>query len=191
MVYHLTLNFSMTYKGKVMPGDNKTTEIAGSFDVQGNKMKIRITGKDYSILLNNREPQQASKSKSVISTCVHTPHPLNKQSPVPWHVSACVFVLPNLYPLGTPCMINHVQRGRLWVNESHVIGFQVLMGIYTACLKKDGKLRLAEETTGTGLVSKVYTVNKANIINTNGERNVCVWCGEGNNIDTCNPVTFP
>lgn len=87
----------------------------------------------------------------------------------------CVLILPNLYPLGTPCMINHVQRGRLWVNESHVIGFHVLdvdkelrerLKYCISCLQKDAKLRSAEETDGTGLVSKVYTVNKVNVINT-------------------------
>lgn len=36
-------------------------------------------------------------------------------------------MLPNLYPLGTPYMINHVQRGQLRVNESPVIGSRVLV----------------------------------------------------------------
>lgn len=35
-----------------------------------------------------------------------------------------------------------------------------------SCLKQDAKLRSAEETNGTGLVFKIYTVNKVNIINT-------------------------
>lgn len=86
-------------------------------------------------------------------------YPRNKQSPsdAPAHSSTllllllllvCVFKPPNLYPLGTLCMINHVQRGLRWVNESRVIGFHVPRTIQSsggssrlerrmACLKED------------------------------------------------------
>lgn len=50
-------------------------------------------------------------------------------------------------------MINHVQRGRRRVNESHVIGFRVLhvdmelrdrVKYWISCLKQDAKPRSAE-----------------------------------------------
>lgn len=91
-------------------------------------------------------------------------YPRNKQSPsdAPAHCYCCycccclcVFKPPNLYPLGTLCMINHVQRGRRWVNESRVIGFHVPRTMQSsrgsgelerrmACLKEDVEARWAE-----------------------------------------------
>lgn len=63
-------------------------------------------------------------------------------------------------------MINHVQRGRLRVNESHVIGFHELDGGYEA-QRETEVLHLIFETRchGSGLVSQVYTVTKVNIRN--------------------------
>lgn len=81
---------------------------------------------------------------------------------------AGVFTLPNLYPLGTPYMINHVQRGQLWVNESRVIGSHVLVVDTRAPRKREiGRKQVrkkicesSRETSVMGLALKVYTVNK-------------------------------
>lgn len=58
-------------------------------------------------------------------------------------------MLPNLHPLGSPHMINHVQRGQRWVNESGVIGCRVLVvdtqrrEIHAnACVKRDLRISI-------------------------------------------------
>ena len=66
-------------------------------------------------------------------------------------------MLPNLYPLGNPCMINHVQRGRRRVNESHVIGFHVsdvdIRLRESAAPRVSIEIQRAEEANGGNLVS--------------------------------------